>query len=66
MSAVEFTSKEMLALSNAIACKIVMCEKYAETLKSFINSGVDCCDNLEKQEAEIKMYKDLWNKVMKG
>lgn len=66
MSTVEFTSNEMLALSSAIACKIIMCEKYAETLKGFINSGVDCRDNLEKQEAEIKMYKDLWNKILKG
>lgn len=66
MANLDLTSEEVLALSSAIACKIIMCEKYAETLKGFINSGVDCCDNLEKQEAEIKMYKDLWNKIMKG
>ena len=66
MHTIELTSNEMFALSSAIACKIVMCEKYAETLKGFINSGVDCFDSLEKQEAEIKMYKVLWNKIMKG
>lgn len=66
MTAVEFTSKEACALSSAIACKIIMCEKYAETLKGFIKSGVDCSDSLEKQEAEIEMYKSLWEKIMKG
>lgn len=62
----ELNEKEMHALCSAIACKVVMCEKYAETLKSFINSGVDCCNQLEKQEAEIKMYKELLNKILKG
>lgn len=66
MATLDFTTDEMLALSGAIACKIIMCEKYAKTLKSIINSGLDACDKLEKQEAEIKMYKDLWKKIMKG
>ena len=66
MATLQLTDKEMLALSSAVCCKIIMCEKYTETLKGFINSGVDCRDDLEKQEAEIKMYKDLWNKIMKG
>lgn len=66
MANLDLTSEEVLALSSAICCKIIMCEKYAEALRRLIASGMDGRDNLQKQEAEIKMYKDLWNKLMKG
>jgi hypothetical protein len=66
MHTIELTSDEMLALSSAICCKILQCERYAETVKSFIDRGADCYDNLERTETEIKRFKALWDKILKG
>lgn len=60
---IKLTEQEAFDLFCAISCKIVQNRRYIETLSRLQNSGIDCADDIAREENQIRKLERLSSKI---